>query len=103
MEKELRIGNIVYGLYDDENGKQQKNICEILALDSTSSLGDGWWAIAGRLEGGDTEEYDDFKPIPLTEEWLLKFGCKKQKAKVSDYTIPASEGSIFLLNWNDRV
>jgi hypothetical protein len=74
MEKKFRIGNIVYGIYEDENGKQQKNICEILALDSTSSLGDGWWAIATRIEGDDTEEYDDFKPIPLTEDWLLRMG-----------------------------
>lgn len=71
--KELRIGNLVYGLYDDENGKQQKTICEILALDSMSNLGDGWEILAGDTGDSDTETYDDFKGIPITEEWLNKF------------------------------
>ena len=50
---ELRIGNYVYVEHD-------KNNLELLKFDFES----GWYM-----------EY--IKPIPLTEEWLLKFGFEK--------------------------
>ncbi len=72
---ELRIGNFVYGVFEDENGRQQQNTCGVMALDSTSSLGDGYWIMVETIDGiEDTEYYEDFKPIPITEEWLKKFG-----------------------------
>ena len=53
--KDLRIGNFVYLFYDENENEQS-----ILKFEFDS----GW-------------NFDYIKPIPLTEEWLLKFGFKK--------------------------
>jgi hypothetical protein len=56
---ELRIGNLV-----EYNGKHYKML--VIAVDvpflDTIEFGDG------------VVEWHDLKPIPLTEEWLIKFG-----------------------------
>lgn len=68
---ELRIGNLVY---IDKN--------EVLEIESITEIG------ANLRHGSETIYFDDLagfgdkshdviKPIPLTEEWFLKFGFKK--------------------------
>jgi hypothetical protein len=57
--KDLRIGNFVYVSYENEESIL-KNEQSILKFEFDS----GW-------------NFDYIKPIPLTEEWLLKFGFKK--------------------------
>lgn len=67
---ELRIGNLITGIYDGDDEKEA--ICEVLAVDATQSLGEGWSIMVDSDESA--ECFDDFKPILLTEEWLIKFG-----------------------------
>jgi hypothetical protein len=57
---ELRIGNLVYYRIDDKMD-ERKSWNE----ESTIDVQDLWC-----VERGDT----NYTPIPLTEEWLLKFG-----------------------------
>jgi len=64
--KELRIGNLVYGVSD--------RIETVVELDQYSIT-----AYAGKLiESQATFSQEDFSPIPLTEEWLVKFGFNKK-------------------------
>ena len=61
---ELRIGNLVYSL---ETNDVQKIIGineEYISIDTVTF---------------DYLSYDEITPIPLTEEWLLKFGFKYNK------------------------
>lgn len=63
--KELRIGNYYYYTCKDflDERKEWDEVCQIDAQDLV-------W-----LESNPNDK--DFKPIPLTEEWLNKFGFKK--------------------------
>jgi hypothetical protein len=74
---ELRIGNFINGIYSnyDENLEIEENetICKVTSLDN-SDLFD--YQIYVESDEG-IELFDEFEPIPLTEEWLLKFGFKK--------------------------
>ena len=67
--KELRIGNYVYhaNIVNDD-----VSIIEV-TLD----------VIIYMVLGGSLNKY---KPIPLTEEWLLKFGFKKGQIQLTTYT-----------------
>jgi len=61
---ELRIGNYVNGIYDEG-----EFIAEVLTVDSEGCL----------LDANGIYELTSLKvikPIPLTEEWLIKFGLK---------------------------
>tara|TARA_R110001606_G_C15242210_1_gene636398 strand:+ start:49 stop:411 length:363 start_codon:yes stop_codon:yes gene_type:complete len=66
--KELRINNLVYW-----NGR--------LETIDLNSFGTQWNNSDGRLL------FEEYKPIPLTEEWLLKFGFFYDKIE-----------GVFLLN-----
>ena len=46
-----------------------------------------------------TEEYHEFKPIPLTEEWLLKFGFKRCENGDADLGKCYSSPNVSLLMW----
>lgn len=70
-DTEVRIGNLVYGIYENENGEIKRNICRIMAVDETSSLGEGWNFLLERVSGEKTEYYDDTEPLPLSEEMLI--------------------------------
>lgn len=103
--KELRIGNLISGLYDNSDGKQCQNICEVLAVDLTESLGDGWSFLVGAIDGDEeTETYDTFEPIPLTEDWLKKFKFRRLNnawngpTKSTDFSIWNPDGEEYTLN-----
>lgn len=59
--KDLRIGNLVYRITEDFDNLKIKKVIEW-----TDSI---WGRISECLE-----YYEWFEPIPLTEEWLVKFG-----------------------------
>lgn len=71
---ELRIGNLINGIYYDYNidddHREKETICEVVTLDSVGSCEYPIWVESE----SNIETFSDFEPIPLTEEWLLKFG-----------------------------
>ena len=77
-KEELRIGNLVYGSYDDD-GQELLHACKIVAIDETQSLGDdgGWSYLVESLGKEDIEYYYSFDPIPLTDVWLDLLGFFK--------------------------
>ena len=81
---ELRIGNIV-GRRDIGNGElRTETIIELLEGKATTS---------GPIKV--ICPYDDLLPIPLTEEWLLRFGATKSYENWQ-YTIPIGGISLHL-------
>ena len=80
---ELRIGNLV------DLGNRIAKVIEINHLACV---------VVDLEETQDTiEDYERTKPIPLTEEWLLKFGFKKQDYKMSGCSI-YKLGNIIIMN-----
>ena len=71
---ELRIGNYVY-FHGDAEEINMVDGCEIIGREEQPSC-----------------HIEEFEPIPLTEEWLLKFGFKKQL----DKSFAKNNFSIFL-------
>ena len=77
--KELRIGNWIineFGYEDFNNG-----ICQITGIFHDLIGFKGYAIQTGKghstlLKDDDNECY--FKPIPLTEEWLVRFGLKEK-------------------------
>jgi hypothetical protein len=63
LNKELRIGNLVKGTDGNE-------ICRVEEIQSNGL------AFSTEIEAS-WVEIDYFEGIPLTEEWLLKFGFEK--------------------------
>jgi hypothetical protein len=76
---ELRIGNFINGFYykygDEDEQDELKTICTVTTLDD-GSMGD--YPIYVESDE-DIEVFVNFEGIPLTEEWLLKFGFEKSK------------------------
>jgi hypothetical protein len=75
---ELRIGNLIKGIYHDyddgiDEEIENETICKVVTLD-VSGIGDYPIYV---YSDEDIEHFSEFKPIPLTEEWLLKFGFGK--------------------------
>src|SRR5690606_23175982 len=75
--KELRVGNLVLGYYayNDENDQEQEitSVCRVLSIDSVGAHEYPLW-VESIGKANDVEEYDGFVAIPLTEDWLLRFG-----------------------------
>ena len=64
--EELRIGNLI-GMYLKED---PQNLFEVLEVGQTMKC-------KSMLSGVDFWDIGDFEPIPLTEDWLVKFGFNK--------------------------
>ena len=76
---ELRIGNYVNGIYDEG-----EFIAEVLTVDSEGCL----------LDANGIYELTSLKvikPIPLTEEWLVKFGFER----LGDISFPFIKSNDF--------
>lgn len=67
--KDLRIGNYIYADYD---GEGDKRIVEVFAIFESGEIN----AMDLDNPNGDIDEHswEYLEEIPLTEEWLLKFG-----------------------------
>lgn len=78
--KELRVGNLVLGYYayNDENDQEQEitSVCRVLSIDSVGAHEYPLW-VETIGKANDVEEYDGFVAIPLTEDWLWRFGFGK--------------------------
>lgn len=76
--QELRIGNRILGVYtdEDENGEEIEVVCECIVgtLDILDQSEYAIWVTGG----AEREYYDEFRPIPLTEEHLLRFGFERE-------------------------
>ena len=90
---ELRIGNLVNVPREDQSP---------FRIDAFEYLSNTYIKVAmTHPEFGDKMHpltwYDeDLKPIPLTEDWLLKFGFEKSNSNTEFYTFDLSKLSIHL-------
>ena len=96
--KELRIGNYVhYHIVD--NLDERKEWYEVNEVD----IDDIYTVLMGKA--------DNLSPIPLTEDWLLKFGFKKYKnlpvftkrTKVKDNFIIGNPEMVLICNPHQRI
>jgi hypothetical protein len=74
---EVRLGNLIYGVSD--------RIETVIGIGENSIT-----AYAGKLIKAKMEFPEkDFRPIPLTEEWLVRFGfsCEEMKGNQSDFRV----------------
>jgi hypothetical protein len=70
--KELRIGNLLKPLFNND-----VEYCKVKGIDEEY--------IYSNAISFDYTGFDEFKPIPLTEEWLIKFGFKKYSKNFIKY------------------
>lgn len=77
--KNLRIGNIVKGIYLDEEEVEQSHFVSVVALDSVGATEFPIWVEC--LEGIGPETYLRLEPIELTEDWLVRLGFLKGLGK----------------------
>lgn len=75
--KSLRIGNLINGLYYEDND-EKTCICEVLAIDSTDNSEYPIWVESV----ANVEVFLSFEPIQLTEEVLLMCGAVKNSEKI---------------------
>ena len=67
---ELRIGNFIIGTYENEDDNLvHETVCEFKFYNCYDNY---YWVESEDL----IEEFTGFKPIPITEEWLLKLPNK---------------------------
>jgi hypothetical protein len=79
---ELRPGNIITGIYDEENELSEE--VKVVCIDPTGEITDyEIWV------DGTNDHYDEFQPIELTEEWFTEKGfestTKEWKGNGADY------------------
>lgn len=115
--KELRIGNYVY-VDNNEHHKHIKNIpMKVVSINETESVKRGIWTNSvgvehiSKLEGMENHSFEELyesnrnynqfiffiKPIPLTQEWLLKFGfeIKKLESYRGEYYMSSISGMVY--------
>lgn len=94
---ELRIGNLINGIYYDYNidddHREKETICEVVTLDSVGSCEYPIWVESE----SNIETFSDFEPIPLTEEWLLKFGFEKTPWYFNSYRLVIGNNDYAIL------
>jgi len=79
----LRIGNWV-SLYDDYNS-------QVTGLTNTKKV----WCVDDPTDKECAWSTDKIKPIPLTEEWLLKFGFESERTDENDWYFKENEFCSF--------
>ena len=98
---ELRIGNFVNGIYTDNYGHlkmdEKSTICKVITLDN-SDLCD--YPIYVESDEG-IEHFDEFEPIQLTEEWLLKFGFERNGKKLTFWKIDLVEDEEGIFSFDE--
>jgi len=63
------------------------------------------WEIYARAEGatpGENEIDSVFEPIPLTEEWLIKFGAEKSNDEYGGFFLPKHNGTRLRIKYAER-
>ena len=70
---ELRIGNLIIGEYTHDYDRKEQLLCKVVVIDSVGETQHSIWVDSN----SSVETFDDFKPIPLTEDWLKRFGATK--------------------------
>lgn len=76
---ELMVGDLMLGTYDDGESEYDV-VVEIDGIDDNSTLVDGDCDISWNpvnIEHAEVEYLDDIRPIPITEDFLLNNGFKK--------------------------
>jgi len=89
-EQELRIGNLFYYHIEDSMDKRKK-WDEVSTIDAQD--------IDYLIRNPDDEDY---KPIPLTEEWLLKFHTKEEIEKNTRFPNEITIYDRFLFIWKEN-
>jgi len=85
--KELRIGNLI-------NYEQTTHLITCINIDYTVSV----WVDKKGKEHLYTHQSNELKPIPLTEEWLIKFGFKSDPYQ--DRYILVTNNGEFIIHYN---
>lgn len=80
LARELRIGNIITGVYFDEFENEQTVECTVMAVDGTGeTMNNGWFIMVDSAES--IEYFYDFRPIAITAEKLDEYGYKKIRGR----------------------
>ena len=95
---ELRIGNKIYGNYQREIDRGNGIVEDIECQDIVTF--EGYDPIDNYFHISDVKIYDSLEPIPLTEEWLLKFGFVWELDKSYSLTINENFGLFIWVDLN---
>lgn len=102
---ELRIGNLIY----TENDNEEDIVLDLSEIIQIDIFGNGRCNINEDIgkRHSNIEDYCYFTnyckliPIPLTEEWLFKFGF--EGSDIDNYSIELSNGNFFILDSLDPI
>ena len=95
-ERELRIGNY----FEPKTREWSSSYDMVEALSITQTGCDFAGYLKDEHLGYVFGTYASFKPIPLTEEWLIKFGFESINNDLNEeWSIESKEGDLFL--WNN--
>lgn len=75
--KELRVGNKILSIFD-----KVETVRMILGHEGSEEYPKQYKHLIGVEENGNQYNLAEIKPIPLTEEWLLKFGFVQGEYKL---------------------
>lgn len=99
--KQYRIGNWIYDIEEQQN-YQIEEICKLSKDSLNQDLGIRYrngsiWSSSGHGYG----------PIPLTEEWLVKFGFSENKSTKDFFfnyliCLERQGNELFVINTNDK-
>lgn len=99
--KEFRLGNMIYYKVGLWGGGIDKRKCFLAKI--TGLYGEGAFSFQA-LEGKIPDAHIFEEPIPLTEEWLLRFGFEKDRSgyRLDDIN-SLSFSENYIVCWHDKV